>query len=125
MPKISEFERCTLVALVEKYKGTLECKENNFRMIEKKNEGWRAVEQEFNDTVAGLSEHRSAAQLRKCWANIKAKAKKEVAVANRQKKATGGGPPPAEPSEEAMKIAEIIPQQFHSLGNIFDSDGML
>lgn len=36
--------------------------------------------------------------------------------------ATGGGPPPEEPSDMDTKIYNLVPQQFEKIRNEFDSD---
>ena len=70
----SELERSLLTELVGKYKDVLESKRNDYRTIKVKNDKWETLAEEFNSQSGVTKRH--AKQLKKCWENIKARAKK-------------------------------------------------
>ena len=78
----SELEKSLLMELVDKHKDILENKQNNFKMIRQKNQAWENVLEEFN-SQSGVKK-RDSKQLRKCWENLKARAKKSIAKEKRE-----------------------------------------
>ena len=74
-----------------------------------------------NNSQSGVMK-RDAKQLKKCWENIKARAKKQLAKEKREVKLTGGGPSSSKQDDEAAAVASIIPAQIDSLNNVFDDD---
>ncbi|ESO99877.1 hypothetical protein LOTGIDRAFT_112902, partial [Lottia gigantea] len=80
---------------------------------------WKEIESRF---CAMPDFHkRNSSQFKKCWNNLKMKAKKSVALEKREWKKTEGGV--AEKSDDAsQKICSMIPEQMHNLANIFDND---
>ena len=48
--------------------------------------------------------------------------KKRIGEYNRKMLATGGGPPPEEPSTLYLNIEELLPSQFTAICNPYDSD---
>ena len=61
--------------------------------------------------------------LKKCWENIKARAKKTNARARRSAMATGGGPKDNfGQDEETLAVSSIILEQMQPLYNPFDND---
>lgn len=116
----SELERSLLTELVGKYKDVLESKRNDYRTIKVKNDRWETLAEEFN-SQSGVTK-RDSKQLKKCWENIKARAKKQIAKERREAKLTGGGPATISHGEEAAAVASIIPAQIESLNNAFDDD---
>ena len=85
-----------------------------------KNRVWEALSEEFN-SQSGVSK-RDAWQIKKCWGNIKSRAKKQLAKEKRETKLTGGGPSSSKQDDEPAAVASIIPRQFDSLNNPFDDD---
>jgi hypothetical protein len=66
---------------------------------------------------------RDKSQLKACWKNLKAKAKKDAAEERRGMFKTGGGPPPMITDPLSKKIIHMIPQQISPLPNPYDDDG--
>ena len=65
---------------------------------------------------------RDSKQLKKCWENLKARAKKQLAKEKREVKLTGGGPSTSKQDDEAVAVSSIIPAQIDSLINPYDDD---
>ena len=65
----------------------------------------------FNGST-GIKEVRDKSQLKACWKNLKAKAKKDAAEERRGMFKTGGGPPPMITDPLSKKIINMIPQQI-------------
>ena len=70
----SQLEKSLLTELVGRHKEVLENKTNDFRTIHQKNTVWETLSEEFN-SQSGVTK-RDTKQLKKCWENIKARAKK-------------------------------------------------
>lgn len=116
----SQLEKSLLTELVAKHKDVLESKRNDFRTISQKNSLWETLSQEFN-SQSGVTK-RDAKQLKKCWENLKMRAKKVLAKEKRAAKLTGGGVSTSPADEQSSAIASIIPAQIDSLENPFDDD---
>lgn len=116
----SPLEKALLTELVRKYKDLLENKNNDYKTIQQKNNTWETLSQQFN-SQSGVKK-RDAKQLKKCWENIKARAKKQLAKEKRDVKLTCGGPSTSKHDDEAAAVASIIPAQIESLSNMFDDD---
>ena len=97
-----------------------ECKRNDYKSIKQKTLAWESLAEEFN-SEAGVKK-RDCKQLKKCWENIKSRAKKSIAKEKREAKLTGGGTASAEKDEGATAVVSIIPAQMRSLENPFDDD---
>ena len=76
--------------------------------------------EEFN-SQAGVKK-RESKQIKKCWENIKSRAKKYIAKEKRETKLTGGGRASTERDEGAEAVVAIDPGQITSLDNPFDDD---
>ena len=111
----SQLEKSLLTELVGRHKEVLENKKNDFRMIHQKNTAWETLSEEFI-SQSGVTK-RDAKQLKKCWENIKARAKKQLAKEKKEAKLTGGGPSRCIPDEESSAVASIFPAQIDSLEN--------
>ena len=117
----SELEKAILTELVRKYRDILEDKKNDYRSIKRKMDTWETVREEFN-SQSGVNK-RDPKQFKKCWENLKARAKKHLAKEKKVAKfMTGGGPSTSNDGEEASAVASIIPAQIESLDNVFDDD---
>ena len=116
----SELEKSLLTELVGKYKDVLENKKNDYKIIQQKNTTWETLTQEFN-SQSGVHK-RESKQLKKCWENIKSRAKKHLAKEKREAKLTGGGTALPVQDEGATAVASIITGQIESLDNPFDDD---
>ena len=81
---------------------------------------WETLTEEFN-SQAGVKKCESK-QIKKCWENIKSRAKKSMAKEKRKAKLTGGGTASTEGDEGAAAVVKIIPAQMTSLHNPFDDD---
>ena len=115
-----ELEKAILTELVRKYRDILEDKKNDYTSIKRKMDTWETVREEFN-SQSGVNK-RDPKQLKKCWENLKARAKKHLAKEKRVAKLTGGGPSTSNHGEEVSAVASIIPAQIESLDNVFDDD---
>ena len=116
----SQLEKSLLTELVRKHKDLLENKKNDYKTIQQKNNTWEALSEQFN-SQSGVTK-RDSKQLKKCWENVKARAKKQLAKEKREVKLTGGGPSTTKQDDEAAAVASIIPAQIDSLSNMFDDD---
>ncbi|XP_063218751.1 uncharacterized protein LOC134542863 [Bacillus rossius redtenbacheri] len=100
--RFSSIERSILLGLVRSWAHVIECKKTDFSNLAAKKDAWARIECEFNSQPDVIK--RSSAQLKKCWENVKTKQKKALALATRQRMATGGGPfvkdPPTDPELE-------------------------
>ena len=116
----SQLEKSLLTELVRKHKDLLENKKNDYKTIQQKNKTWEALSEQFN-SQSGVTK-RDSKQLKKCWENVKARAKKQLAKEKREVKLTGGGPSTSKQDDEVAAVASIIPAQIDSLSNMFDDD---
>ena len=116
----SPLEKSIITELVRKHKDILENKRNDYKTIQQKNRVWEALSEEFN-SQSGVSK-RDSRQLKKCWENIKSRAKKQLAKEKRESKLTGGGPSSSKQDDETAAVSSIIPAQIDSLDNPFDDD---
>ena len=92
---------------MRKHKDILENKWNDYRTIQQKNRVWEDQSEEFI-SQSGVSK-RDSRQLKKCWENIKFRAKKQLAKEKRESKLTGGGPSSSKHDDEAAAVSSIIP----------------
>jgi molybdopterin biosynthesis enzyme MoaB len=116
----SELEKSLITELVSKHKNVLERKGTITKALSKKTVTWETLTEEFN-SQAGVKK-RESKQIKKCWENIKSRAKKSIAKEKREAKMTGGGTASTERDEGAAAIVSIIPAQMTSLHNQFDDD---
>ncbi|GAB1605813.1 uncharacterized protein LOC115220004 isoform X1 [Argonauta hians] len=72
----TNFEKNILRELVDEHREILECKKNDWRSIKIKTETWNAISDEFN-SQPGVN-RKDCKQLKKCWENMKARAKKAL-----------------------------------------------
>ncbi|XP_014773028.1 uncharacterized protein LOC106871196 isoform X2 [Octopus bimaculoides] len=72
----TNFEKNILRELVDEHREILECKKNDWRSIKMKTETWNAIADEFN-SQPGVN-RKDCKQLKKCWENMKARAKKAL-----------------------------------------------
>jgi hypothetical protein len=70
----SQLEKSLLTELVRKHKDLLENKKNDYKTIQQKNSTLEALSEQFN-SQSGVTK-RDSKQLKKCWENVKARAKK-------------------------------------------------
>ena len=73
--------------------------------------------------LCGIKEVRDKSQLKACWKNVKAKAKKDAAEKRRGMFKTGGGPPSMITDPLSKRIINMIPQQISPLPKPYDDDG--
>ena len=115
----SPLEKSVITELVPKHKDILENKRNDYRTIQQKNRVWEDLSEEFN-SQSGVSK-RDSRKLKKCWENIKSRAKKQLAKEKGESKLTVGGRSSSK-HDEAAAVSSIIPAQIDSLNNPFDDD---
>jgi molybdopterin biosynthesis enzyme MoaB len=116
----SELEKSLITELVSKHKNVIESKRNDYKGIKQNTMAWETLTEEFN-SQAGVKK-RESKQIKKCWENMKSRAKKSIAKEKREAKLTGGGTPSTERDEGAAAVVSIIPAQMTSLYNPFDDD---
>ena len=116
----SEMEKSLLTELVSKHQDVLENKKNDYKIIKKKNSTWDNLAEEFSSQTG--TKKRDAKQLKKCWENIKSRAKKLFAKEKREIKLTGGGKASPVRDETAAAVAAIIQDQVEPLDNRYDDD---
>lgn len=81
--KFEASDRTLLQNLVNKYIGILERKALNQNMLDEKKRAWQLITQKFN-TQSADKRIRDAKQLRKCWENMKWRARREVKQADEE-----------------------------------------
>nr|XP_054758093.1 uncharacterized protein LOC129264270 [Lytechinus pictus]XP_054758094.1 uncharacterized protein LOC129264270 [Lytechinus pictus] len=79
--KFESSDRTLLQNLVNKYIGILERKAINQNMLDEKKRAWQLITQKFNSQSVD-KRIRDAKQLRKCWENMKWRARREVKQAD-------------------------------------------
>ena len=75
----STFEKMLLTELMEEFGVTIEDMRTDSSTLEKKERNWVQLAERFNGST-GIKETRDRVQLKACWKNLKAKAKKDAAV---------------------------------------------
>ena len=70
----SQLEMSLVTELVRKHKDFIENKKNDYRTIKQKHSAWEALSKVFN-SQSGVTK-RDSKQIKKCWGNLKARAKK-------------------------------------------------
>lgn len=118
----SDYEKQVLLSLVEDQIGTLESKKSDSRSIVVKKKTLDMIADQFNKNSEIT--RRSSDQLKKCWENMKSRAKTDVATEKRERRATGGGTllPTAMTNPVSSQIIGLIPSQMQPLLNPFDED---
>ena len=102
----SELEKSIITELVAKHENVIEVKRNDYKTIKQKDMPWEALTEGFN-CEAGVTKQKSK-QIKKCWENIKSRAKKCIAKRKREAKLTGGGSASTERDEGAAAVVSII-----------------
>ena len=105
--------------LIEPVVGIIEDKRSGGNAHKKKKEAWQKVIDGF---IAIFGTTRTLAQLKEAWKRLKISAKKDWSRFDREKRGTGGGPPPKEPSAISIQLRDLIPREFMVLDNQFDDD---
>ena len=105
-PNFTELEKTVLIELVDSRNGIIESKQNDGKMISKRNKEWENIGKEFNSRH-GVHK-RSLTQLKSLWKNLKARTKSVVAKDRREQNKTGGGP--ADTRNSAL--LHILPLNF-------------
>ncbi|ESO99301.1 hypothetical protein LOTGIDRAFT_113292, partial [Lottia gigantea] len=73
-----------LIDIVDEFKGVLESKQNDIRSIQRKEKAGREIEANFcSMTTCFKRDHK---QLKKCWNNLKMKAKKSEAMEKKRER---------------------------------------
>ena len=123
MPKdnFSDTEQELLLELVKPHSEIIYSKENSTAVNLKKKKVWDEIANTFNSS-GKAKKVRQIDSLRRAIQNMTQVAKKELAAVKKSRLATGGGPAVAQPSELALKIAELNTGLFLPLDNPFDSD---
>lgn len=86
-PPLTTFEKGILLQLVKQRELIIENKRTDAFTVAQKKKGWTEISKEFNASVNTIP--RSGRQLKKCWLNLKQRARKERLI--QELHATGGG----------------------------------
>lgn len=123
-PNFTALEKTVLLELIDSRKDVIENKQNDGKMVLKKNSEWEKITTEFNASH-GVHQ-RTCIQLKSLWKNMKSRTKTAVARDRREKAKTGGGPQ-ADTELDSLHtaISTMLPQQINSIGNEFDDDAAL
>ena len=89
-PNFTALEKTILLELIDSRKDIIENKQNDGKMVSKKNSEWEKITSEFNASH-GVNQ-RTCTQLKSLWKNMKSRTKSAVAKDRRAKAKTGGGP---------------------------------
>ncbi|KAG0442856.1 hypothetical protein HPB47_015546, partial [Ixodes persulcatus] len=120
-PNFTEREKDALLDLVEEFKNIVESKTTDKITTKTKNRVWDRITLKFN---AVMGARREAHQLKKCYENIKKKARKDLAANRQAVRATGGGPCPTPLSRTTERLTSFIGPLLEPLANCFDSDAV-
>ncbi|GLV33482.1 hypothetical protein CBL_20217 [Carabus blaptoides fortunei] len=115
---MSADEKLCLTELVEKAKGTIECKKTDCVSAMQKKKAWLLIAKEFN-SMAGNT-YRTHQQLHKAWDNIKSRRRKELSEEKKARMATGGGY--YRPAKDENNLDSIINCVDIELKGAVDSD---
>ncbi|KAK4880093.1 hypothetical protein RN001_008239 [Aquatica leii] len=80
---------------------------------------WSNVLNRFNELN---SRERSLNELKQQWRVLKGETKKCISTYQHELKKTGGGPKPPSPNQEILEIVDMIPNEFTTDENKFDSN---
>lgn len=86
-PPLTTFEKGILLQLVKQRELIIENKRTDAFTVAQKKKGWTEISKEFSASVNTIP--RSGRQLKKCWLNLKQRARKERLI--QELHATGGG----------------------------------
>uniref|UniRef100_A0A915JPU6 Regulatory protein zeste n=1 Tax=Romanomermis culicivorax TaxID=13658 RepID=A0A915JPU6_ROMCU len=101
-------EQCAvLIEQVENSKGVLFSKDGKSGMVRRKNEAWALVASNVN-ALRSSGQARTINQIKKCWENISSKSQKEIGKKKKKASVTGGGPLPADLTNQEKKIINIF-----------------
>ena len=95
--------------MVDSRKGIIESKQNDGKMISKKNKEWENIGKEFNSRH-GVHK-RSLTQLKALWKNLRARTKSAVAKDRREKRKTGGRPAENDLDKFSNAIRKCFPSR--------------
>jgi hypothetical protein len=101
----SQLKKSLLTKLVRKHKDLVENEKNDYKTIQQKNSTWEALFEQLN-SQSGVTK-RDSKQLKKCWENVNARAKKQLAKEKREVKLTGGGPSTSKQDDEAAAVVHF------------------
>ena len=116
----TDLEKNLQTRLVEKSKSVIECRKNDSRSLKAKATAWEKITAEYNKHPQ--VNERDVKQLKKCWDNLKSKAKKQVAEAKRVHRRTGGGTPPKAADPISDIVVSVTSDEINPLENAFDDD---
>nr|XP_039254594.1 myb/SANT-like DNA-binding domain-containing protein 3 [Styela clava] len=122
VPRIvfTDNEKINLVNLVEPQIRIIESKKNDINATCNKSNAWAGITDHFN-ALPDVKKY-TAKQLKKCWMNMKSRAKVAVLKEKKSLRSTGGGPSKNIADELSHRIYGMIPEQFDPLYNDVDSD---
>jgi hypothetical protein len=86
-PPLTTFEKGILLRLVKQRELIIENKRTDAVTVAQKKKGWTEISKEFSASINTIP--RSGRQLKKCWLNLKQRARKERLI--QEIHATGGG----------------------------------
>lgn len=119
----SELEKELLIQIVFKYKNIIENKHTNSISIQKKNEAWKKICDEFNSIQTNGT--REIKNLKVLYDNLKMRARKEKNEDKVEQFKTGGGSYSNKISQLSERIVGELSDQFEPLPNPHDSSSVL
>ena len=99
----------------------MESKGYDSKTLTKKAKAWEEILTRFNSQIPNVIK-RDLTQLQGCWRRLKLQSKKEPYLHRRETRKTGGGKPPACPSEVSKLVADVLPASVNPLEQKFDDD---
>ncbi|KAK4886187.1 hypothetical protein RN001_002458 [Aquatica leii] len=98
---------------------TLDPTSENYRKLSKPYLDNKIQFHKFNELN---SRERSLNELKQQWRVLKGETKKCISTYQHELKKTGGGPKPPSPNQEILEIVDMIPNEFTTDENKFDSN---
>ncbi|KPJ15352.1 hypothetical protein RR48_01913 [Papilio machaon] len=102
----SEYERQTLMQLVQQKIDIIENRRTDVITQKRKNDAWEDIRNKFNNSD-NVSHKASVAQLKKMWQNLKSRAR-DAKAALAQKKLTDCGPAHPDIEVEETQLTDIL-----------------
>lgn len=122
----SDFEvKLLLELLTEERLQTIESKQSDTKMIQKKNDLWEKILSEF--VAQGGQADRDIKSIKNCWKRLKETAKKQRSMDMKEIRTTGGGSKVRHMTEESSRVCAMLPEahlepQLESQYDCDDSD---
>ncbi|CAK1592299.1 unnamed protein product [Parnassius mnemosyne] len=114
-------EKSLLKSCMKEFVSIIENKNTDTNTNKSKTIAWQKVMKSFSELNSRV---RELAEVKQQWRTMKLDAKKNMSQVKTSIKCTGGGPKPLSPDPETIDILSMIPQEFETDSNVFDSDSI-